>query len=289
MGLISGLYFLSNLMWGGVYHRVVQKHRRLALKNQAKETQHERDGQTNGHVNISVVKKKDEAERESTIWYGKEGKATDCMTVTGCVGLLFFSFFLKTVRKKNPTCFCVNRIIFEKHSSASLMIFMYGPLLWCSRSGQNTSIPSEALYLKIHSLCTVYSLKEVEVQVCVITLIQTIVNSTTYLCVVNDGFSFLINYNFYKIAVTILFINERHCLPLCKQTQCKHTLMKTSAGSTQTKFKCWCSLAAFTTVLLPNFLCYIMSHKWKRSKNIDLFLWNLETSLVYFKTACKFV
>uniref|UniRef100_H3CAN1 Solute carrier organic anion transporter family member n=1 Tax=Tetraodon nigroviridis TaxID=99883 RepID=H3CAN1_TETNG len=67
MGLISGLYFLSNLMWGGVYHRVVQKHRRLALKNQAKETQHERDGQTNGHVNISVVKKKDEAERESTI------------------------------------------------------------------------------------------------------------------------------------------------------------------------------------------------------------------------------
>lgn len=67
MGLIAGLYFLSNMMWGGVYHRVVKKHKKLALKNQAKEREQERDGHANGHANISIVKKKDEAERESTI------------------------------------------------------------------------------------------------------------------------------------------------------------------------------------------------------------------------------
>lgn len=67
MGLISILYFLSNVMWGGVYHSVVKKHKRLALKNQAKETEHEGDSQTNGHANISIAKKKDDAEKESTI------------------------------------------------------------------------------------------------------------------------------------------------------------------------------------------------------------------------------
>lgn len=35
------------------------------------------------------------------------------------------------------------------------------------------------------------------------------------MCVINDGFAFLINYNFYKITVTILFIKENYCLPLC--------------------------------------------------------------------------
>lgn len=67
MGLISGFYFLSNLMWGGVYHRIVKKQKKLALKNQDKETEHEGNGQTNGHANISIAKKKDDTEKESTV------------------------------------------------------------------------------------------------------------------------------------------------------------------------------------------------------------------------------
>lgn len=67
MGLIAALYFLSNVMWGGVYHRVVKKHKKLALKNQAKETEHEGDGQVNGHANISIARKTDDTEKESTI------------------------------------------------------------------------------------------------------------------------------------------------------------------------------------------------------------------------------
>lgn len=67
MGLITGLYFLSNLMWGSVYCRVVKRHKKLALRNQAKENGHEGEGQTNGHANISIAKKKDDTEKESTI------------------------------------------------------------------------------------------------------------------------------------------------------------------------------------------------------------------------------
>lgn len=65
MGLIAGLYFLSNMMWGSVYCRVVKRHKKLALRNQAKENGHE--GQTNGHANISIAKKTDDTEKESTI------------------------------------------------------------------------------------------------------------------------------------------------------------------------------------------------------------------------------
>lgn len=68
MGLIASLYFVANMMWGAVYCRVVRKHKKLALKNQDKDTEHQGDGQTNGHANISIAKKKDDAEKESTIW-----------------------------------------------------------------------------------------------------------------------------------------------------------------------------------------------------------------------------
>lgn len=67
MGLVATLYFLANVMWGGVYHRVVKTQKRLALKNQDNETEHEGDDQANGHANISIAKKTGEAEKESTI------------------------------------------------------------------------------------------------------------------------------------------------------------------------------------------------------------------------------
>lgn len=67
MGLIAGLYFLANVMWGGVYCKVVKNHKKLALKNQDKDTEHQGDGQTNGHANIRIAKKKDDTEKESTI------------------------------------------------------------------------------------------------------------------------------------------------------------------------------------------------------------------------------
>lgn len=67
MGFICGLYFLANVMWGGVYHRVVRKQKKLALKNQDNETENEGNGQAKGYANISIAKKKDNAEKESTI------------------------------------------------------------------------------------------------------------------------------------------------------------------------------------------------------------------------------
>lgn len=67
MGLIAGLYFLSNMMWGSVYSRVVKRHKKLTLKNQAKENGHEGSGEANGHANISIAKKSDDTETESTI------------------------------------------------------------------------------------------------------------------------------------------------------------------------------------------------------------------------------
>ncbi|TWW64515.1 solute carrier organic anion transporter family member 1C1-like [Takifugu flavidus] len=67
MGLITGLYFLSNIMWGSVYCRVVKRHKKLTLRNQAKENGHEGGGEANGHANISIAKKSDDTEKESTI------------------------------------------------------------------------------------------------------------------------------------------------------------------------------------------------------------------------------
>ncbi|KAM7366976.1 hypothetical protein PAMP_014906 [Pampus punctatissimus] len=37
MGLITGLYFIANLLWGGVYFTIVKRQKKLALRNQAKE------------------------------------------------------------------------------------------------------------------------------------------------------------------------------------------------------------------------------------------------------------
>ena len=67
MGLITGLYFLSNMMWGGLYIKIVKRQKKLALRNQAKENGQEGNGQANGHANINIAKNTDDTEKESTI------------------------------------------------------------------------------------------------------------------------------------------------------------------------------------------------------------------------------
>nr|XP_046234849.1 solute carrier organic anion transporter family member 1C1-like [Scatophagus argus] len=67
MGLITGLYLLSNILWGGVYRRVVKRHKKLALRKQAKENGLEDNCQGNGHASISIAKNKDDTDKESTI------------------------------------------------------------------------------------------------------------------------------------------------------------------------------------------------------------------------------
>ena len=66
MGLITGLYFLSNSLWGFLYFRIVKRQKKLALRNQAKENGQEGNGVSNGRANISIVKEKDTS-KESTI------------------------------------------------------------------------------------------------------------------------------------------------------------------------------------------------------------------------------
>lgn len=70
MGLITGLYFLANMLWGGLYIKIVKRQKKLALRNQAKENGQEGNGAVNGHANISIAKNKEDEERtgeESTI------------------------------------------------------------------------------------------------------------------------------------------------------------------------------------------------------------------------------
>ncbi|XP_077355723.1 solute carrier organic anion transporter family, member 1D1 [Festucalex cinctus] len=66
MGLIAGLYLVVNMMWGVLYRKIVQRQKKLALREQAKENGVEENG-VNGHANISIVQNKDNTEKESTI------------------------------------------------------------------------------------------------------------------------------------------------------------------------------------------------------------------------------
>uniref|UniRef100_A0A665X7S9 Solute carrier organic anion transporter family member n=1 Tax=Echeneis naucrates TaxID=173247 RepID=A0A665X7S9_ECHNA len=67
MGLITVLYFLGNILWCGLYVRIVKRQKKLALRNQAKENGQEGTGASNGHANISISKNKEDTDRESTI------------------------------------------------------------------------------------------------------------------------------------------------------------------------------------------------------------------------------
>lgn len=67
MGLITGLYLLANMLWSGLYYRIVKRQKKIALRNQAKENGLEGNSQSNGHANINIAKNKDDAGKESTI------------------------------------------------------------------------------------------------------------------------------------------------------------------------------------------------------------------------------
>ncbi|XP_068163256.1 solute carrier organic anion transporter family member 1C1-like [Antennarius striatus] len=67
MGLITGLYILSNTLWGFLYCRIVKRQKKLTLRKQANENGVEGNHQTNGHAKISIAKNKDDTDTESTI------------------------------------------------------------------------------------------------------------------------------------------------------------------------------------------------------------------------------
>ncbi|KAM9334622.1 uncharacterized protein ABDE67_021176 [Symphorus nematophorus] len=64
LGLITGLYFLSNMLWGFLYRKIVKKQRKIALRNQAKENGLEGNSQGNGHGSINISKNKDDTDKE---------------------------------------------------------------------------------------------------------------------------------------------------------------------------------------------------------------------------------
>ncbi|KAM4569496.1 solute carrier organic anion transporter family member 1C1-like [Odontesthes bonariensis] len=67
LGLITGLYFLATMMWGGLYYKIVKRQKKLALRNQAKENGLDGNGVSNGHASISIAKNKEDTNKESTI------------------------------------------------------------------------------------------------------------------------------------------------------------------------------------------------------------------------------
>ncbi|XP_069012756.1 solute carrier organic anion transporter family member 1C1-like [Embiotoca jacksoni] len=67
MGLITGLYFLANMLWGGVYLKIVKRQKKLALRSQARENVLEGNGVGNGHANINIAKNQEDTDKESTI------------------------------------------------------------------------------------------------------------------------------------------------------------------------------------------------------------------------------
>lgn len=66
MGLITGLYFLANVLWGFLYVKIVKRQKKLALRNQAKENGLEGNG-VNGHANINIAQNTEDTDKESTI------------------------------------------------------------------------------------------------------------------------------------------------------------------------------------------------------------------------------
>lgn len=67
MGLVVGLYMLSNSLWGIVYRTIVKRHKKTALKNQAKENGVEGNNQGNGHAKINIANNRGDTDKESTI------------------------------------------------------------------------------------------------------------------------------------------------------------------------------------------------------------------------------
>uniref|UniRef100_A0A3Q2Q7P1 Solute carrier organic anion transporter family member n=1 Tax=Fundulus heteroclitus TaxID=8078 RepID=A0A3Q2Q7P1_FUNHE len=66
LGMITGLYFLANVLWGVLYVKIVKREKKLALRNQAKDNGVDGNAPSKGHANISIGKNKEE-NKESSI------------------------------------------------------------------------------------------------------------------------------------------------------------------------------------------------------------------------------
>lgn len=67
VGLVTGLYFLANVLWGILYVKIIKRQKKLALRNQAKDHALEGNTQNNGRANISISMNKEEENKESSI------------------------------------------------------------------------------------------------------------------------------------------------------------------------------------------------------------------------------
>ena len=67
LGLVYGIYGLSCALWGVLYHKIVKRQKKVALRNQAKENAMEVNGITSGHANVTILNNKEDMERDSTI------------------------------------------------------------------------------------------------------------------------------------------------------------------------------------------------------------------------------
>ncbi|XP_038143154.1 solute carrier organic anion transporter family member 1C1-like isoform X1 [Cyprinodon tularosa] len=67
LGLVTGLYFFANVLWGFLYVKIVKRQKKLALREQAKENGVEYNTLTKGHANITIDKNKKEENKESSI------------------------------------------------------------------------------------------------------------------------------------------------------------------------------------------------------------------------------
>ncbi|XP_010899061.2 solute carrier organic anion transporter family member 1C1 [Esox lucius] len=66
LGLVYVCYGTSYLLWGVLYRQLSKRQKKLALRNQAKETALEAN-RNNGHATVSIIKNMDDLDRESTI------------------------------------------------------------------------------------------------------------------------------------------------------------------------------------------------------------------------------
>lgn len=67
LGLVTGLYFLTNVLWGFLYVKIIKRQKKLALRKQAKDNALEGNTQNNGRTNISISTNKEEENKESSI------------------------------------------------------------------------------------------------------------------------------------------------------------------------------------------------------------------------------
>ncbi|KAF7228970.1 solute carrier organic anion transporter family member 1C1 [Nothobranchius furzeri] len=67
LGLITGLYFLTNILGGILYVIIVKRQKKLSLRNQENENGLEGNEVSNGHASINIAKNSEDTSKESTI------------------------------------------------------------------------------------------------------------------------------------------------------------------------------------------------------------------------------